>query len=89
MCKQWLCAFLGIFAWTLAAGPPSEFQKREAAIPGGEPLKFLVYVPRQLEAGQRYPLVIYLHGSCKECITHERAGPVDGPASLGAARFSN
>lgn len=73
MYKQWMCVVLGLFAWTLlAAGPPTEFQKREAAISGADPLKYLVYVPRQLESGQRYPLVIYLHGSCKECLTHER-----------------
>ena len=56
----------------MAASPPPEFQKREAAIAGAEPLKYLVYVPRQVEPGKRYPLVIYLHGSCKECVTHER-----------------
>ena len=72
MCKQWLFAFLGVFASTLAASSLPEFQKRETAVPGGDPLKFLVYVPRQLECAQRYPLVIYLHGSCKECVTHER-----------------
>jgi predicted peptidase len=31
----------------------------------------LVYVPRQLEPGRRYPFFIYLHGSCRDCVTHE------------------
>ena len=73
MCNQRLCALLAIFAATMAAGSPPEFQKREAAISGdAEPLKYLVYVPGRLDGGKRYPLVIYLHGSCKECVTHER-----------------
>jgi pimeloyl-ACP methyl ester carboxylesterase len=29
-------------------------------------------VPRNPEQGRKYPLAIYLHGSCGECITHER-----------------
>jgi poly(3-hydroxybutyrate) depolymerase len=55
-----------------AQSPPKEFHKREAAIPGGETLRYLVYEPRDLKADRRYPLVIYLHGSCGECTTHER-----------------
>ncbi len=54
------------------AQQPPEFQQREAAIGGGETLRYLVYQPRDLKADGRYPLVIYLHGSCGECVTHER-----------------
>jgi len=52
--------------------PISEYQMREKTSTGGETLKHVVYVPRNLEPGRRYPLVIYLHGSCGECTTHER-----------------
>jgi len=55
-----------------AQQPPPEFHKREAAIPGGETLRYLVYEPRGLQADRKHPLVIYLHGSCGECTTHER-----------------
>jgi pimeloyl-ACP methyl ester carboxylesterase len=52
--------------------PPSEFLLRERANAGADPLKYLVYAPRNLEPGRRYPFVVYLHGSCAECTTHER-----------------
>ncbi|HOL71135.1 MAG TPA: Ig-like domain-containing protein [Bryobacteraceae bacterium] len=50
---------------------PSEYQFREHSS-GGDTLKYVVYVPRNLEQGRKYPLAIYLHGSCQECTTHER-----------------
>jgi len=54
-------------------GPnPREFQFRERISSGGETLKHVVYVPRNLEPGLKYPLAVYLHGSCAECVTHER-----------------
>lgn len=40
--------------------------------PAAKTLKRVVYVPRNLERGHNYPLVVYLHGSCGECVTHER-----------------
>jgi len=51
---------------------PSEFQLRERTSSGGETLKHVVYVPRNLDPGRKYPLVVYLHGRCDECTTHER-----------------
>lgn len=61
-------------SWALAQANqrPSEYQFRERTSSGGETLKHVVYVPRNLEQGRKYPLVIYLHGSCGECVTHER-----------------
>ena len=37
-------------------------------------LSYVAYIPGEdaLKPGKRYPLVLYLHGSCAECITHER-----------------
>lgn len=37
-------------------------------------LKYVAYKPGEdsLEPGLLYPLVLYMHGSCSECITHER-----------------
>ena len=49
-----------------------EYQLRERTSSGGETLKHVVYVPQNLQSGRKYPLVVYLHGSCDECITHER-----------------
>jgi pimeloyl-ACP methyl ester carboxylesterase len=49
-----------------------EYQFRERTSSGGETLKHVVYVPRNLEAGRKYPLAVYLHGRCDECVTHER-----------------
>ena len=55
------------------SGPyPKEFQFRERASSGGETLKHVVYAPLKLEPGRKYPLAVYLHGSCDECVTHER-----------------
>ena len=71
MCNRLVLGLVAAVALSQTNAPP-EYQRREAPIQGAEPLKYLVYVPRQLEAGQRYPLVVYLHGSCKECVTHER-----------------
>ena len=51
---------------------PSEYQLRERTSSGGETLKHVVYVPRNVEPGRKYPLVIYLHGRCDECTTNER-----------------
>lgn len=55
----------------LAQTPP-EYQFRERTRSDGETLKHVVYQPRKVEEGRRYPLVIYLHGSCEECVTQER-----------------
>jgi poly(3-hydroxybutyrate) depolymerase len=49
-----------------------EYQFRERTSSGGETLKHVVYVPRNLAEGRKYPLAVYLHGSCDECVTHER-----------------
>ena len=65
---------------SLACGPAlaqtaphlKEYQFRERTSSGGETLKHVVYVPRNLQPGRKYPLAVYLHGSCDECITHER-----------------
>jgi hypothetical protein len=59
---------------SLAAGQqtPAEYLKREHNGSTGEKLKHVVYEPRNLEMGRKYPFVVYLHGSCRECVTHER-----------------
>jgi pimeloyl-ACP methyl ester carboxylesterase len=59
------------------ATPPAvrqlpEYQLREHTSAGGETLKHVVYVPKNLEPGRKYPLVVYLHGSCDVCVTNER-----------------
>src|SRR5580658_11159377 len=59
-------------AWPQASSHLPEYQFRESTSSGGETLKHLVYVPRNLAAGRKYPLAVYLHGSCDECVTHER-----------------
>ncbi len=51
---------------------PREYQLRERTSSGGETLKHVVYVLRNIEPGRKYPLVIYLHGRCDECTTNER-----------------
>lgn len=66
------CALLALFAWTLAAQTPPEFQMREHTGANGESLKYVVYAPKNLESGKTYPFLLFLHGSCGECITHER-----------------
>ena len=52
-------------------GPP-EFHQRRATLSDGETLLYLVYEPRELDTAARYPLVVYLHGSCGVCTTLER-----------------
>src|SRR5690606_1138956 len=39
-----------------------------------ENLLYVAYIPDEKvwESGEKYPLILYLHGSCAECITHER-----------------
>jgi dienelactone hydrolase len=54
------------------AQTPPEYQFRERTSSGGETLKHVVYIPRNTEPDRKYPFVIYLHGSCDVCITHER-----------------
>jgi pimeloyl-ACP methyl ester carboxylesterase len=49
-----------------------EYQFRETTSSGGETLKHVVYVPRNLAASRKYPLAVYLHGLCDECVTHVR-----------------
>lgn len=49
-----------------------EYQFRESTSTGGETLKYVVYVPKNLVAGRKYPLAVYLHGWCDVCTTHER-----------------
>jgi pimeloyl-ACP methyl ester carboxylesterase len=63
---------LGAPLWAQDASYPKEFQLRESTSSGGETLKHVVYVPRNLEPGKKYPLVVYLHGRCDVCITNER-----------------
>lgn len=38
----------------------------------GTSLKYVLYVPEKMEADEPVPLLLYLHGSCGECVTHER-----------------
>lgn len=45
-------ALLTLFVGTLAAQTPPEFQMREHTGANGEAFKYLVYVPRNLEAGK-------------------------------------
>jgi len=63
--------FLAWIAVSLCAAPP-EFQMRESTHSSGVAMKHVVYVPKQLEPGRRYPFAVYLHGYCPECSTHER-----------------
>lgn len=35
-------------------------------------LLYIAYIPDDLQQGQVYPLVLYMHGSCGECVTHSR-----------------
>ena len=51
---------------------PAEYQFRERTSVGGETLKHVVYAPQNTEPGKKYPLTVYLHGSCDVCTTHER-----------------
>jgi pimeloyl-ACP methyl ester carboxylesterase len=67
-----LVNFAGGPALAQTSPRPREYQFRERTTPGGETLKHVVYVPRNLEPGRKYPLAVYLHGMCDECVTHER-----------------
>src|SRR5690606_36400074 len=67
-----LCAPLALFAATLTAQVPPEFQMREHTGANGEALKYVLYAPKNLEPGKTYPFLLFLHGSCEECVTHER-----------------
>lgn len=66
------CALLALFIRTAAGQTPPEFQHREHTGTNGEALKYVVYAPKDIEAGKTYPFLLFLHGSCGECITHER-----------------
>ena len=67
-----LTSFVSRPAKAQTAPQLKEYQFRERTSSGGETLKHVVYVPQNLQSGRKYPLVVYLHGSCDECITHER-----------------
>ncbi len=68
------CAAATLASFVSAAEPGElpEYQKREFPVPGGEPLKYVVYVPKDLSADRPVPLLLYLHGSSADCVTHER-----------------
>lgn len=66
-----LLLVLTLFAAAALAAPP-EFENRERTSTGGETLQYVVYKPQNLELGKTYPFLLFLHGSCGECITHER-----------------
>ena len=51
---------------------PDEYDMRVYTSPDSVTITHLVYIPKNIEAGHQYPFVIYLHGSCEECVTHER-----------------
>ncbi|MFC1650810.1 Ig-like domain-containing protein [Candidatus Latescibacterota bacterium] len=51
---------------------PDEYEMREHTSLNGVSIKHLVYTPKNISPGQKYPFVIYLHGRCEECVTHER-----------------
>ena len=59
-------------AWSQTSPQLPEYQFRERTNSCGDNLKHVVYVPRNLKAGRKYPLAVYLHGRCDECVTHER-----------------
>jgi pimeloyl-ACP methyl ester carboxylesterase len=67
-----LLAFTAAPVYAQTATHPTEYQLRERTSSGGETLKHVVYVPRNVEPGRKYPLVVYLHGRCDECTTNER-----------------
>src|ERR1039457_1630302 len=67
-----LTSFVSRPARAQSAPHLKEYLFRERTSSGGETLKHVVYVPQNLPPGRKYPLVVYLHGSCDECITHER-----------------
>ena len=51
---------------------PEEYKMREHASPNGVNMKYVVYTPKEIAADEKYPFVVYLHGWCKVCVTHER-----------------
>ncbi|MEZ5355281.1 MAG: hypothetical protein R2762_21820 [Bryobacteraceae bacterium] len=55
-----------------ARGAPPEFQNREQTTAAGERLPYVVYIPHALDPAKPIPLLLFLHGSCAECVTHER-----------------
>jgi pimeloyl-ACP methyl ester carboxylesterase len=63
-----LSASLAVSAQT--ADPAGAYLMRERTSSGGETLKHLIYTPDTLAEGRRYPLVLYLHGSCATCVTY-------------------
>lgn len=50
--------------------PAGTYLLRERTSAGGETLKHVVYKPDTIEEGRRYPLVLYLHGSCATCVSY-------------------
>ena len=69
---SWAVALATIALATMSAAEPPQYQKREYAGKGGEALKHVVYVPDKLSAEKPVPLLIFLHGSSADCVTHER-----------------
>jgi len=73
--RLYLCAALActaIAGGQTQPGEPPEFQKREFVDSAGEALQYVVYVPPELAVEKAVPLLIFLHGSCGVCVTHER-----------------
>jgi pimeloyl-ACP methyl ester carboxylesterase len=66
-----LFLLLNLFAAVGIAAPP-EFEFRERTSTGGETLKYVAYGPQNLEPGKTYPFLLFLHGSCAVCVTHQR-----------------
>ncbi len=64
-------ALLAACGLALAQDRPPEFQFRELAT-DAETLPYVVYAPKNLEPDKSYPFVVFLHGSCEVCVTHER-----------------
>ncbi len=65
-----LLAFLSlVFTGAALHAAPEEYQYLEKS-----GLKYVLYHPAEsvLANGEKYPLVIHLHGSCPECTTHEK-----------------
>jgi hypothetical protein len=51
---------------------PDEYEMREHNSPNGVNIKHVVYIPKNLKEGGKYPFVVYMHGHCDVCVTHER-----------------
>lgn len=56
----------------LGQNVPDEYDLRVYTSPNSVTITHVVYIPKNLEPGKKYPFVVYLHGSCEECTTHER-----------------